>query len=468
MAKHDTSNKEQKCCGIVEEAREKRAAKRNKPQPWIVLKLTIGLTLGIIAYGCYVYIGRFCVPMIKHNDGPLGGRGMGVGFLVVFCIFTVLMVWSYLKVIFTSPGHAKHYVQKSPRPMIENPVPAWWDWDPEIGMAYWEATEAPVSVPPLSQKQTEGHHNHTVSSAHSSGESDGRPSGARREDDARHTGVLPPVTETHAARLPKARTEANGNAHMQYQHPPRVHNKDSKAKRMPRYTRKVPKTPVLLPEHRYCSRDGFIKPLRAHHCRVCGTCVLQYDHHCPWIGQCVGARNHKFFINFLQWAFFFCVWTFSTLLAGVIKAGAHGSPDPQEIVIVALSGLFTIFTIALLVSQVYLTCRNQTTVESLGVRRMKEREKWVMGKLFAWYEFGAKRRTRREWDEEWGDLDTEGHIWWLGSSRKNWESVMGHHVWEWFLPIGRSSSDGLSYPHNPRFDSEGRWRPRNEWPAELR
>ena len=32
-----------------------------------------------------------------------------------------------------------------------------------------------------------------------------------------------------------------------------------------------PQTPVLLPEHRYCWRDEFIKPYRTHHCRLCGT-----------------------------------------------------------------------------------------------------------------------------------------------------------------------------------------------------
>lgn len=36
------------------------------------------------------------------------------------------------------------------------------------------------------------------------------------------------------------------------------------------------------------------------------------------------------------------------------------------------------------------------------------------------------------------------------------------------VPVGRSGNDGLSYPVNPRFDSNGRWRRRAEWPPELR
>ncbi|GMJ04550.1 hypothetical protein like AT3G18620 [Hibiscus trionum] len=46
----------------------------------------------------------------------------------------------------------------------------------------------------------------------------------------------------------------------------------------------------------YCSKP---KSPRAHHCRSCGTCVLDMDHHCPFIGNCVGASNHRHFIAFL-------------------------------------------------------------------------------------------------------------------------------------------------------------------------
>jgi len=40
--------------------------------------------------------------------------------------------------------------------------------------------------------------------------------------------------------------------------------------------RRPPTVPVLLPEHRYCSRDGIVKPYRAHHCRSCGTVSFFY------------------------------------------------------------------------------------------------------------------------------------------------------------------------------------------------
>lgn len=85
MAKHDTppqaqSQSDARCCGAVQEATaksvERRNQRREKPQPWIVLKMTIGITLGMIAYASYVYIGRFCVPMVRKG-GILGGRRVG-------------------------------------------------------------------------------------------------------------------------------------------------------------------------------------------------------------------------------------------------------------------------------------------------------------------------------------------------------------------------------------------------------
>ncbi|XP_061368318.1 protein S-acyltransferase 11 [Gastrolobium bilobum] len=46
----------------------------------------------------------------------------------------------------------------------------------------------------------------------------------------------------------------------------------------------------------YCLKP---KSPRAHHCRSCRKCILDMDHHCPFIGNCVGAANHRNFIAFL-------------------------------------------------------------------------------------------------------------------------------------------------------------------------
>ncbi|NWR57000.1 ZDHC3 Palmitoyltransferase, partial [Bucorvus abyssinicus] len=38
-------------------------------------------------------------------------------------------------------------------------------------------------------------------------------------------------------------------------------------------------------------------PSRTHHCRICHRCVCRMDHHCPWINNCVGELNQKYFIQ---------------------------------------------------------------------------------------------------------------------------------------------------------------------------
>ncbi|CAM9837366.1 unnamed protein product [Choristocarpus tenellus] len=41
------------------------------------------------------------------------------------------------------------------------------------------------------------------------------------------------------------------------------------------------------------------KPPRTKHCRVCKRCVRAYDHHCPFVGNCVGGWNYRWFYLYL-------------------------------------------------------------------------------------------------------------------------------------------------------------------------
>ncbi|KAF8332380.1 zf-DHHC-domain-containing protein [Cantharellus anzutake] len=56
-----------------------------------------------------------------------------------------------------------------------------------------------------------------------------------------------------------------------------------------------------------CRRCPKIRPERAHHCRICKSCILKYDHHCPVrINQCVGLGNERHFILFMAYLVICC------------------------------------------------------------------------------------------------------------------------------------------------------------------
>ncbi|KAF5376746.1 hypothetical protein D9615_007891 [Tricholomella constricta] len=199
-------------------------------------------------------------------------------------------------------------------------------------------------------------------------------------------------------------------------------------------SRRPPLTPILRPEHRYCGIDEIVKPYRTHHCRSCGTCILKYDHHCPWIGQCVGARNQKFFLNFTQATSVYALYVVATLIVYTVRAAnsPDGDIDPQRIVIIALAAIFALFTTLLQISHIRMIWMGQTTLENVQARSMKHREQRVMGDVLGTCAFLQKRRTLRAWDAEWGQIGREGNIWWLGSGTKGWVDVMGKNPWGWF------------------------------------
>ncbi|XP_040102710.1 palmitoyltransferase ZDHHC3 isoform X2 [Oryx dammah] len=133
-----------------------------------------------------------------------------------------------------------------------------------------------------------------------------------------------------------------------------------------------------------CPKCCSIKPDRAHHCSVCKRCIRKMDHHCPWVNNCVGENNQKYFVLFTMYIALIS-------LHALIMVGFHFlhcfeedwtkcssfSPPTTVILLILLCFeglLFLIFTSVMFGTQVHSICTDETGIERLQ-RKKQRRER---------------------------------------------------------------------------------------------
>lgn len=124
--------------------------------------------------------------------------------------------------------------------------------------------------------------------------------------------------------------------------------------------------------YKYCKTCRAVKPPRAHHCSVTDRCVYEMDHYCPWMNNCIGLYNYRYFFFFLVYLFIACGYFILTVGYKIItltnrkdRLKAFGTDYPIEVMglafVVALGALISVGL--LLVWHCYLVLTNQTTIE---------------------------------------------------------------------------------------------------------
>uniref|UniRef100_A0A3P8V620 Palmitoyltransferase n=1 Tax=Cynoglossus semilaevis TaxID=244447 RepID=A0A3P8V620_CYNSE len=112
-----------------------------------------------------------------------------------------------------------------------------------------------------------------------------------------------------------------------------------------------------------CSRCETYRPPRAHHCRVCQRCIRRMDHHCPWINNCVGELNQKYFIQFLFYTgeFPLCLLKVQYLCK---------SQKAHYIILLVESVLFGVFVMVIFYDQLVSIITDETPIEHMKNRLM--------------------------------------------------------------------------------------------------
>jgi len=123
-----------------------------------------------------------------------------------------------------------------------------------------------------------------------------------------------------------------------------------------------------------CGRCEMYRPPRAHHCRVCRRCVRRMDHHCPWINNCVGEWNQKYFLQFLLYVAVLSVYALCLIAVAWIHCGQTCALMPVMLkqqmlmhsVLLSMEGiLFGLFTAAILSDQLSAIFSDKTAVEQV-------------------------------------------------------------------------------------------------------